>query len=408
MEKPLEFSDGISAATRGLLNGLMKFYYQPMHDYLSENPHLISNFTGFLLSPEYISVYWGKTHVAVEYIGSETINKLPEAGAEDVKVTVLFDSDKFLEDIIGFESDSSAQIQLPLLPFNEDLIFPTNRGWDKMFDLGWNIVAQNHVACFNANFPTPPTGQFCRIINGRFFDANESGLIVRHIKWMDFFPITTREMGDGITIEFNVSGMLSLVEHDAKYTYPMPDDFKYVQLPKINRFIEVWGNEDNSETDITSFLARNENEFILTMKFGATRIAPEVVCDWQSEEREAIKPDFFVVYPNGFADIVEFKLPDIGGDVVVGRKNRETFGAWLNSYISQTRTYSEYFDDPNNRRWFHDKYGFNVYRPRRWLVVGRRKDFSAEVWRKIVSDYRDVEIINFDDLVDGVTVQFYK
>ncbi|MFW5990319.1 MAG: Shedu anti-phage system protein SduA domain-containing protein [Campylobacterales bacterium] len=120
------------------------------------------------------------------------------------------------------------------------------------------------------------------------------------------------------------------------------------------------------------------------------------------------RPDFFIVQPNGYADIVEFKLPNIAKNTIVGKKNRETFAAWLNSYIAQTRVYSTYFDDPNNRKWFEDKYGFKVNKPKRYLVVGRCYDFASEIWREIIADYKDIEIITFDDLVDGVTIQFYK
>ena len=93
---------------------------------------------------------------------------------------------------------------------------------------------------------------------------------------------------------------------------------------------------------------------------------------------------------------------------MVGSENRETFSAWLNSYISQTRVYKTYFEDPNNRKWFETKFGFKVHNPRRWLVVGRRNDFDSDVWREIISDYNDIEILTFDDLIDGVVVQFYK
>lgn len=92
----------------------------------------------------------------------------------------------------------------------------------------------------------------------------------------------------------------------------------------------------------------------------------------------------------------------------MGSENRETFSAWLNSYISQTRVYVSYFDDPNNRRWFEEMYGFKVHKPKRYLVVGRRVDFKADVWREIQADFRDLEIITFDDLIDGVKAQFYQ
>jgi len=144
------------------------------------------------------------------------------------------------------------------------------------------------------------------------------------------------------------------------------------------------------------------------MKFGAERIISEKKLEWQSEDNDPIIPDFFVVHPNGYADILEFKLPFIKSNTVVGTTNRESFSAWLNSYISQTRVYVKYFDDPNNRIWFEKKFGFKVHKPKRILVVGRRGDFNPDVWREIIADYSNIEILTYDDLIDGVVVQFYK
>lgn len=53
-----------------------------------------------------------------------------------------------------------------------------------------------------------------------------------------------------------------------------PADFKYDKLPKINRFIELFGNSENSEPTITSFLAQQENHFILNMGFMGTSTFP--------------------------------------------------------------------------------------------------------------------------------------
>ena len=185
------------------------------------------------------------------------------------------------------------------------------------------------------------------------------------------------------------------------------NDFKYIKLPQINRFVELVGNSNTTEPQLTSFLELPENKFILSMGFLGTEIHPQLLCDWQSQNRESIKPDFFIVRPNGFADIIEFKLPNLKGNTVVGKSNRETFSAEINSYISQTRVYKEYFEDPNNRNWVEEKYNIKVRYPKRILVVGRRWDFSSDEWKEIIDDYRDIELITFDDLIDGVVSQFY-
>ncbi|MCI5114715.1 MAG: DUF4263 domain-containing protein [Candidatus Electrothrix sp. AW1] len=391
------------------LNELAKVYYGPLYKYVKENSELVGTMPGFLINHEKIIIYIGRTHIAVEYTGPEVLEELPK----DQYVEIQFydysvEDSNLVEKIIGFEYDSTAHTPMILPHFSESLLIPTNRGWDKMLELNWNVVAQNSIMAFNTPTPRLKEGHFTRIVNGIFFDADDSGLKARRIKWLDFFPVVfdgSKEETDSFS--FNLEKMKELVEADARYSYPMPNDYKFIQLPKINKFIEIWGNRENSETDITSFLSESENQFILTMKFGAKEVHSELKCVWQSELRDAIKPDFFIVQPNGYADIVEFKLPDIEKKSVVGKSNRESFAAWLNSYISQTRVYSTYFEDPNNRTWFEKKYGFKVYKPRRWLVVGRRYDFNSDDWREILSDYNSLDILTFDDLIDGVIVQFY-
>mgnify|MGYP003384776200 CR=1 FL=1 len=393
-----------------VMNMIMKEYIGPMYDYVKENPELIKTVPGFLMHPEAISVYLGRTHIGIEFEGAEFIDEL-KSGSEITLRYFDYSTEKcnLFEKIIGFEFDSTLSFSMPLPPTSQNLIFPTNRGFDKLLDLKWNFSAQNSIMGFNVPTPSAEEGRFTRIINGLFFDANDNGLITRQIKWLDLIPIKFDDSNSETdTFGFDFSFYKNLIKQDAHFTYPFPDEFKFIQLPKINRFIELWGDKGSSEVDITSFISKSENQFILTMKFGATSIYSELTCEWQSETRKALRPDFFVLQPNGYADIVEFKLPDIPKSFVVGTDNRETFSAWLNSYVSQTRVYASYFDDPNNRRWFKEKYGFDVYKPKRYLVVGRRRDFKADAWREIQADFRDLEIITFDDLIDGVKAQFYQ
>ncbi|MFJ9535138.1 Shedu anti-phage system protein SduA domain-containing protein [Herbaspirillum sp. NPDC101396] len=394
------------------LNMLAKYYFGPLHAFLEKNPHLIKTMPGFLVQPEMLIVYVGRTHIAVEYLGPELVSSVMEDGfALQMKYYDYSKEDcNLFEKIVGLEYDSTLDITLPLPVFSEDLVMPTNRGLDELTKLGWNFAAQNFIMGINTPAMSVPKGRFCRVVNGMFFDADESsGLKSRRIKWLDLFPIRfDGSDSEADSFSFSLEYMQKAVEDDANYSYPIPTDYKYGKLPLINRFIELWGSKDTTEPMITAHLGLPENQFILTMKFGALRAHAQLNCEWQSEQKNSIQPDYFVVQPNGYADIVEFKLPHLGKNVVVGIENRETFSAWLQSYISQTRVYQTYFDDPNNRRWFEEKYGFKVHKPKRWLIVGRRQDFESSVWRDIISDYHDFEIMTFDDLIDGVVVQFYK
>lgn len=391
------------------LEELNKHYREPLIELTNDWPEKNKSFPAFLINYQEVTVFVGRTHIAIEYSGSEIHHTITE---HKFKLSIHDYSTiecNFLEKIIGFEYDSTVKVDFPFPTFSENIIMPTNKGMDKLQELRWNF-AEKETFVIGINVPCPivQEGHFTRIINGMFFDSTNNGLRSRHIKWLDFIPIKfDGDNPDTDVFSIDMSPMSNYVKDDANFSYPLPTDYKNIHLPRINRFIELWGNSSISEPEITAFLAEKENNFIITMNFGATEVHDELLCEWQSEIKNNIKPDFFIEKPNGYADIVEFKLPDIHNPIV-GGNNRESFSAYLNSYISQTRAYESFFYDPNNRKWFEEKYGFKVNKPKRYLVVGRRNDFDSDVWREIVSDYRNIEILTYDDLVDGAVVQFYK
>ncbi|PTT03977.1 hypothetical protein DBR11_00780 [Pedobacter sp. HMWF019] len=401
----------INELTRFLSFKIAEEYWQPLATYLKEHEVLNDTFTKFLINPEKIIIYLGKNHMGIEYLGD------PQGSLDSWELKIqLVDyttaTNELIDNIIGFEYDdsSSHKFRMPLPPFTEDLILPTNRGMDKLGELKWNFGAQNGIIGLNTCGVGTTTGSFHRIVNGLFFDAGPLGLKTRHIKWLDLLPLTLDDSHpQQDELKINMGYLKGLVEHDAQYKYPLPAtaDYKYNKLPQINRFIELIADRNNSETNITSFLEKPENQFILSMGFLGKKIHPQLEFQWQSANLPCIKPDFMIEKPNGFADIIEFKLPYLKGETVVGKVNRETFSAEINAYISQTRKYKTYFDDPNNRAWAKENYNIQVHYPKRILVVGRRVDFKTDEWRDIINDYRDIEIMTFDDLIDGVVAQFY-
>lgn len=400
-----------SEAAEIIVLQLNKIYWTPIYENVRANPNLLKTVPGFLISPKEVIFYMGSTHLGIEYTGEERLEALPERSGVNVRVFDYTESkENFFEQIIGFTfSDSSSSIQLPLADYMEDLIMPTNKGFDKLAELKWHFDAQDSITIFNSGSPVLINNMFTRIVNGLFFDADANGLKTRHIKWIDFIPIQYDNSDPDVDqILFNFSQLNRFVEHDCEYTYPVPDsyDYKHSKLQRINRLIELVGNHETKETDITRFLSSPENQFILTMRFGSIKISSETTCEWQSEDKPAIRPDFFVIQSNGFADIVEFKLPSEEISIV-GKENREAFSSKINSYVSQTRTYRTYFEDPNNRSWFEQNYGFKVYHPRRILVIGRRWQLETDAWKEIQSDHQDLEILTYDDLVDGVVAQLY-
>jgi len=389
---------------------LMTNYWGPMYQAVKADPALLKTLPGFLLKPEKLVYYMSRTHIGIEYVGPERIDSLPDSGTLQ---TVVLDYSKkdchILDEIVGFDYEDGV-CRMPLAPITCDLVLPTNAGADELERLNWNWSAQSMLLGFNVAGVEAPKRQFTRLINARFFDASAStGLRTRHIKWLDLIPCEYDDSGSE-TDSFNIwlDPYVQLAKADIHAHYPVPNDFRLGRLQQMNRFVEFIGDKSHSEPEITRLLASEELRFALKMRFSAKDVHPECLCEWQSENRKAIKPDFLVVGPDGFADIVEFKLPDLNSSTVVGSSNREAFSATINSYIAQTRVYRDYFDDPNNRRYVKHKFGVDIYRPKRHLVIGRRWNFENPEWRAIAADFPDLTIHTYDDLIDGVVIQFYN
>ncbi len=397
-----------------LLTGISEIYWGKMYQYIKDNRIDLETVNCFIINPEKMVLYFSKKYLAIEYVGNPMKKEIEEVSKREIVIRDYskdaFDTRQFINKIVGFDFDCSSGISLPLFTgVYEDLIIPTNSGFDKLADLRWNFAAQDSVFGMNLQGLDIADNQFVRLINCTFFDCNGSDLKTRTIKWIDFIPLQYNDTLEGEYDQFqiNLNPYYDYWMHDMLYQYSVPDDYKYEKLPKINRFIEVYGDSRNTETDITSFLEKKENLFIMSMAFTGINVFGQIECEWQSENRDNIRPDFFVIRANGYADIVEFKLPNIKGNTVVGRSNREQFSSQIHSYIAQTRVYKYYFEDPNNRKWFEEKYKFKVYNPKRYLVIGRRYDFESDVWMEIKAEYADLEIITYDDLIDTVVTQFY-
>lgn len=299
-----EESNNMPSLCNVILQGVMDHFLHPLHKFAAVHPQYITKIPGFLVSPQAIKIYVGRTHVAIEYSGPEVVEELPEDGKAVIDIyyhDMSLKDINILEEIIGFdcESDSTTKIQLPLSSIIENGIFFTNRGFDKLQELGWNFAAQSSVVGFNAFSPSFMPKEFVRIINTSFFNSEPKvGLQTRHIKWLDAIPVEfdpSDDEYDSFEIPFNL--LFESLKHAATYIYPMPDGYKNSKLSKINKFIEFWGDELKSETDITRFLSSSDNSFILTMRFCSQDVYPELECIWQSEKRKNIRPDFFLLIP---------------------------------------------------------------------------------------------------------------
>jgi hypothetical protein len=397
--------------TKVILDKLSEGYWDKLHAIIKERPYLKDSFPGFLLNPEKLIIYIGKNHWGIEYVGA--LNRLHSDNRDEIlpiEIKNYSDSEWLMDEILGINFDGSSFRFTLQDGYIENLFLPTNAADDILSENGWNYAAESMFLGYNIKGINLLEKKHYRFVNCFFYGTDSHGLLTRHIKWMDIFPFEIQKHSRNYKKlmlsfwrDFN-----NQASRDAEIEYPMPIGFQQEKLVQLNRFVEMYSSERSKETDITRFLSEEENQFILKMAFFAKEIHQELECEWLDQNKKAIRPDFFITNPNGYSDIVEFKLPTIKNSIIVGQENRETFSAEINSYISQTRVYTQYFEDSKNRQYVLENHSVKVLYPKRWLVVGRRWMFGSDEWRAIENEFRDFAIRTYDDLVDGVISQLYS
>lgn len=412
--KKLAESAPIFSIVAPFLEHLRVNYWYKLGQIAVNNPSLRKTMPGMLVSPDMIAVYVGDTHLAVECFGPPQV---PEKLTTRTVPTRLFDyrdEGDFISNIIGMKfKGTGPKLPLAASDLYYNLFVPTSTAATAlMMDNGWDMTAENMAFSVNTGGLSLPESDFARMINCFFYAKEKQGLRTRRIQWIDFFPLRIVEEVDEDTLDMEVAfwpDVQYTIKHDAAMQFPRPTLFEHERLALLNRFRELILSPKVTEPKITKWLAEPAHRFILKMALPAVAVLHQRKCIWVNEpSREPLVPDFFAVRANGFADIVEFKLPELKGPATVGKEHRETFSAEVHSHIGQTHFYKEYFAESANRKYVRDKHGIEVDHPKRVLIMGRRWQFESKVWRSVASEFPDLTILTYDDLLDNVTAQLYQ
>lgn len=75
---------------KAIIEKLKEIYWSKIYNNVKVKPELIKTICGFLLKSEKIVLYFGKTHLAIEYFGPEQI-KLEDLNSGHFLEVLLFD-----------------------------------------------------------------------------------------------------------------------------------------------------------------------------------------------------------------------------------------------------------------------------------------------------------------------------
>ncbi len=173
----------------------------------------------------------------------------------------------------------------------------------------------------------------------------------------------------------------------------------------VEELEELMNSAASSEQDFQLFFDRHQ-DFILTDDHKAARAHLVLKGD---DTSEALIPDFVLepVDQSGLADLLELKLPS--AELFVLKRSRMRCSAAVFEACAQLRAYSEFFDESSNRAAVRRKYGLSAYRPRLFLVIGRRPRLDPIQVKKIVSDLpHRIDIRTYDDLLERMKRRLAK
>ena len=110
---------------------------------------------------------------------------------------------------------------------------------------------------------------------------------------------------------------------------------------------------------------------------------------------------------DGYADIVDFKLPILKSKPIVGNSTRSHPSFEIDSALAQVDEYEEWCSQEINQQWLFNTKNIRVKYPRKYLIIGHSKNFSPED-RQILRKRRDASIITYDELIAMARFQLYR
>jgi len=178
---------------------------------------------------------------------------------------------------------------------------------------------------------------------------------------------------------------------DLLYTYT--SETKALDLA-IQELEDLLNSRLSNESDFQHFFERNP-DFIKTADHTAVRSDIYLTRD----NHPTLKPDFFLkpINPAKSWDLLELKLPT--APAYVTKTNRERLSQAVMEARAQLLTYQGYFDEAENRQHIETKYGVFAYRPRLFVVIGRKGNVSPIITAKADDQMADLCLRTYDDIV---------
>jgi hypothetical protein len=380
------------AYTEELIKGLNERVFGVVYRALQQEPALRATLNPAFPFPQQVRIGFLPSHLVVEYVGPEDDSSENFKGSVDASHRTVLE---FLG--IGIGHLDTPKILAP--PVLENLQVFMGEAMELLDNYQYGFVGNPNDVLLNGFPDFTSAAELTYVSNVTFLWSDPQGdLRVRRVDFMELFPVRPGGWPHRSEKGLDQLAQLLIRHHVPRYE---------VELHRIlNEFIALVGRADIPEPEITRFLSANPE--ILQLAFGAHAVNPQIQLKWQYKtEKPNLQPDFLPTRMDGYADILEFKLPHINHPPLVGPSVRRHPSFEIDSAIAQVDEYSEWCGQEVNRRWLEKTHGIKIHEPRTYLVLGHSKDFSAEDRRRLGAR-RNVTVFTYDEFIAMARMQLYR
>lgn len=369
--------------------------FSPINDILSDNPDVRSNLNPAFPYPYNLKIGILENCLAIEYVGPNK-DEETDFGCQGF-FQPTWDVYDFLEIDLKHLNSRGIEIEADL----DNMSFFLGKSMEYLGDYFYDMTQLPYEFLMlngYVDFSKPKRPIFISNTNFLWTDENDR-LKIKHIDFMEIFPL-----GENGEVYYHDNNSLKKFA-DFIINYRVPK-YKVKLHEKLNDFIEFINLPDISEPKITAFLT--ENPEILQLAFGVHELNAQVDLEWQFEtEHDNLKPDFLPKRMDGYADIMEFKLPFLKNNPMVGKLERRHPSFEIDTAISQLDTYDYWCSQKINTDWLEKEKAIKILYPRKILIIGHSKDFSKED-RARLRNIRDTTVFTYDEFIEMARFQLYR
>lgn len=247
------------------------------------------------------------------------------------------------------------------------------------------------------------------------FSVDELAVLIRRAAEQPLRPdkVSQYNQPDDYIAVGDFNGVQKLVALSEDGTYRYLDSMQklhniiYVASPEapameeaVEEFEALLNDPKTGEAAFQDFFERYP-QFILNDEY--KKAHPQIAL---ARDEGPLIPDFLLepLDQSALCDILELKLPT--AKVFVLKQSRMRFSAAVMEACAQLREYSSYFEEKVNRERVQQEYGLLAYKPKMFVIIGRRGAVDPILKRRMESDLPSLVLRTYDDVLARVKARY--